>query len=119
MINPTFCDTVTLYHRQGSTNQWSRACISNCYFGAETGEQSSGVNLKSKNIYLVRIPETDIEIAPGDIIIKGNVSDTVEDVPNKRPSDILAKYKPEGFTVSGVKYNTKISFASHIRVTGE
>lgn len=119
MINPTFCDTITLYHRDNSTNQWSRTCIKQCYFGTETGDGLNGVNLKNKNSYLVRIPETEIIIAQGDIIVKGAVDDIVEDVPKKRPSDLLTKYKPDCFTVSGIKYNTKIKFGAHIKVTGE
>lgn len=119
MINPSFCDAITLYHRNSSTNEWERAYIKECCFVADTGEALNGVNLKDKSTYLVRISDIEIKVSMGDIIVKGSVEDTIEDVAGKRASDILSRYKPECFTVQGVKYNTIIGIASHIRVTGE
>ncbi len=122
MINPTFCDTVTLYHRDSSTNQWSGQVFRECYFGNEESSSSSGVNLKKGNTYIVRIPmdiKRTIKVKPGDVIVKGDVTDNIADVQGQRVSDLLAKYRPYCFTVSGIKHNTKIKFGAHIKVTGE
>lgn len=122
MINPTFCDTITLYHRDNSTNQWSRQVFKECYFGIEEGSALSGVNLKKGNTYLVRIPTVTpkvVKIQPGDVVVKGIVTDNLADVQGQRVSDLLAKHKPDCFVVSGIKHNTKIKFGAHIKVTGE
>lgn len=119
MINPTFCDTITLYHRDSLTNEWERTCIKGCCFIADTGEALNGVSLKDKSTYLVRISDIEIKVSMGDIVVKGSVEDPIEDAAGKRASDILSRYKPDCFTIQGVKYNTKIGLAAHIRVTGE
>ena len=122
MINPTFCDTITLYHRDKSTNQWSGQVFRECYFGNEESSSTSGVNLKKGNTYIVRIPTVTsrvVKVQTGDVIVKGYVTDDIADVQGQRVSDLLAKYRPYCFTVSGIKYNTKIKFGAHIKVTGE
>ena len=59
-----------------------------------------------------------INVAPGDIVVKGKVADAIEDVRDKRANDLLNKYKPDCFTVRTVSANTKIPEDAHYKLTG-
>lgn len=127
MINPTFCDTVTVYHqvkRMDETTkrnvvEWIRTVYQNCYFGTTTAQALSGTTLSVANGYTVRIPaESTFQISPGDIVVRGDVSDVIEDVQGSRATDILNRYKPNSFTVRAVSDNTKLRHGSHCKLTG-
>ena len=128
MINPTFKDTVTLYHQTKEVDEvnrrtitkWTRRVFKECFYGTQIAEGLTGTTLAVANGYTVRIPFTDkvMEIAPGDIIVKGAVSDEIEDVAGKRATELVAKYKPDAFTVRAVSDNTKIFCGAHYKVVG-
>ena len=126
MINPIFKDTITLYHQTKSTEngktvtRWTRSVFTDCFFDEQIGESLSDKTLSVANSYIVRIPyiSSAIEIIPGDIIVQGKVVDAIEDVPSKRANDILAKYRPNAFTVTAVSNNTKIPQGAHYKVVG-
>lgn len=126
MINPTFKDTVTLYHPREETEngqtvtKWVRKVFKECFFGENIAENLTGNTLSPASSYTVRIPfagET-VAIAPGDVIVKGSVTDEVEDVAGKRVNDLLAKYRPDAFTVRAVSDNTKIPQGAHYKAVG-
>ena len=126
MINPTFKDMVTLYHQRkdiesGRTvTKWTRKVFKECFFGEQIAENVTGNTLSLANGYTARIPFTGdaVAIAPGDIIVKGRVTDEIEDVAGKRVNDLLAKYRPDAFTVHAVSDNTKIPQGAHYKAVG-
>lgn len=126
MINPTFKDMVTLYHQQREvTNnrtviKWMRTVFENCFFGSQIAQGMNGNTLSLASSYTVRIPfeGKTVEIAPGDIIVRGEVMDEIEDVSGKRVNDLLAKYRPDAFTVRAVSDNTKLPHGAHYKAVG-
>lgn len=128
MIDPTFNETVTLYHQQKryddktkrNVTEWTRSVHKECYFGTQDAQVLNGTTLSLASSYVVKIPHNGIalNVAPGDIIIKGDVSDVIEDVQGKRANDLLNKYKPDCFTIRTVSANTKIPEDAHYKLTG-
>lgn len=128
MINPTFTDTITLYHQHKELDEstkriltkWARNVFKECYFGTREAESVTGTTLSLASAYTARIPYNGNEVAcaPGDVIVHGEVFDEVEDVSGKRVSDLLAKYKPNAFTVRTVAENTKMLQGAHYKLTG-
>ena len=128
MIDPTFNENITVYHQQkyfDETTQknvveWTRTVHNECYFGTQDAQALNGTTLSLASSYVVKIPHNGIElsIAPGDIIVKGEVVDAIEDVRDKRANDLLNKYKPDCFTVRTVSANIKIPEDAHYKLTG-
>ena len=128
MINPIFKDTITVFHQERrldkTTNRavivWKRNVYTNCYFGTNNVETLNGNTLSQASSYIARIPYTNktINVCSGDIVVLGKINDIVSDVQGSRASDIVAKYKPNCFTVRTFKDNTKISHGSHYKLTG-
>lgn len=126
MINPTFKDTVTLYHQYKETEngrsvtKWTRKVFKKCFFGTQIAENTIGNTLSLASGYTVRIPFAGeaVAIAPGDIVVKGAVTDEIEDVAGKRVNDLLAKYRPDAFTVRTASDNTKIPQGAHYKAVG-
>ena len=54
----------------------------------------------------------------GDVIVRGIVSDEIDDIQGSRVSDFLEKYKENAFTVKTITENTAIPYAPHYKVTG-
>ncbi len=128
MINPTFSDVITLYHQscevdeqtKRTVTKWSKRVFKDCYFGTREAESVNGTTLSLASSYVVRIPHNGLKVvcAPGDIVVYGSVEDIVDDVAGQRVSDLLAKYKPNAFTVRAVSYNTKIPCGAHYKLSG-
>ncbi len=127
MIDPTFCDSITLYHqhryrdeeKKRNVTEWIRSVHNECYFGTQNVQALNGTTLSMASSYICKIPfAIDLNIAPGDIIVKGNVTDVISDVQGQRTTDLLAKYKPDCFTVRTVAANTKIPEDAHYKLTG-
>jgi len=111
VINPTFCDVLTVYH-QVKPNEWVRSVHKECYFGVNNVENLNGTTLSQASSYIARIPylgeENALQIASGDIVVLGEINDVISDEKGKRPNDLIAKYKPNCFAVRTFKDNTKI-----------
>lgn len=128
MINPTFTDIITVYHQvrhiddetQRSVTKWQRQTYTECFFDTQMIENTSGNTLSRSNSYTARIPfiGADLDFAPGDIVVRGEVTDDISDVAGKRVSDLKSRYKPGCFTVQAVKDNTKSRFGKHYKLTG-
>ena len=128
MINPTFSDTVTVYHQQKSYDEkvgknvtaWVRAVYTSCFWGNQENKVLNGNELSQASSYTVRIPFCGVALsfATGDIVIKGEISDEIADVQGRRKADLLNRYNPDCFVVNTVSYNTKIPQAAHYRLTG-
>ncbi len=111
--------TITIYNKLvDPTTQrvsWTRTTVENCFWKATNslyslGAQSGSVQLEVKNI-ICRIPQDDrfvtkreweklpdrtgyFTLANGDIIILGEVDDTIDEyTPGQRSTDLVAKYK--------------------------
>lgn len=126
MINPSFKETVTLYHQQRevinnrAVTKWTRTVFNECFFGTQIAQGMNGNTLSLASSYTARIPFEGklAEIAPGDIIVCGEVADEIEDISGKRVTDLLAKYRPDAFTVRAVSDNTKIPQGAHYKAVG-
>lgn len=113
-----FSTPVTVFHREDTKEPvWKKTVFSDCFWkSAECGELQNSTREK-KNSFLCRIPVKEkISVSPGDFAVKGEVFEEAEDVPNRRPRDILNKY--EGFSVTLVKDNSGFSYFPHIRIEG-
>ena len=128
MINPTFNTTVTLYHQikhiddttKRTVTEWKRSVHTECFYKVEKAEKLNGNTLSQASSYMVRIPfkGSFVEVADGDIIVKGAIPDELADVQGQRATDLLQKYKPGCFTVRTVSDNTKMPYGSHYKLTG-
>lgn len=128
MLNPTFADTITLYHQHKYFNEetkrnvteWIRSVHEECFFGSEEVKTVNGTTVSLASNYITRIPYNGamVEVAPGDIVVRGNVPDEIIDVQGQRATDLLAKHKPDSFTVRAFKDNTKSSHGAHYKLTG-
>lgn len=145
MITPVFKDTVTIYNRHQYTDaqtgktkiKWFRTVLHNCYYSTKRIEVLNGNILSQADSYSVRIPENKkyrdtaawknmpldlinkyFTISTGDVIVKGEISDDIEDTAGKRITDLIEKYKPNCFTVKTFSDNTKIKFGAHYAVGG-
>lgn len=126
MIDPTFRFTVTVYRKCISqkdgrnVTEWHKSIYRDCFFGMTAIRQLNGNVLSMADEYVCRIPFTGkkLELSPGDVIVKGAVSDTVSDKQGERIGDLLNKYKSESFTVRSVSDNTLLAYAPHCRASG-
>lgn len=128
MLNPTFKDTITLYHQHRYFNEetkrnvteWIRSIHEECFFGSEEAKSVNGTTVSLASSYTARIPYNGsvVEVAPGDVVVRGNVPDEIIDAQGQRITDLLAKYKPDSFTVRAFKDNTKIQHGAHYKLTG-
>lgn len=135
MIDPTFCQTITLYNHYsddgGKTqHKWLRTVLDNCYFGVVSAAKSGNLSKDGSDSFVCRIPQTPkfkflyqgvegtFTLAPGDIIVRGGVADEISDTNGNRPADILHKYKGNAFTIQSVSTNTSLPYAQHYRTSG-
>ena len=136
MINPTFNSTITLYSRHEDRSSgktvvsWLCTVLKDCYFGTQAVESLNTGILNQANSYICRIPQNrnyrgehtgekgTFTIAPGDIVVCGEVSDAIADAQGQRDTDLLKKYAPNCFRVKTFSDNTKISEAAHYKLTG-
>ena len=133
-MSDAFIFTVTVFNKYktvGKENAWKRTVLKNCYFGAETTKNLNGNVLSNENSFICRVPknkaytnkfngESDkFTLAPGDVIVKGNVSDEIKDVSGNRITDLLQRYKGEAFTIKSFSDNTLLKYKPHYRVRGE
>ena len=128
MINPTFSETITHFLQKRvidpetnrSTTEWERKCYKNCYFGSNSVESLSGNTLSQASSYTVKIPYSEEKkvFTSGDIIVRGEVTDKISNIQGQRTTDLIAKYKPDCFTVRTISENTKIPHGAHYKLTG-
>lgn len=106
MINANFCNTITWYHlsKTESADTWSREVIPNCSFVSMIKESVTDTNkISVARMFTVRIPKK-ISITHGDIIVHGEVADTIGD--NMTAPQLLQKYLDTSFQVRAVSDNT-------------
>lgn len=127
MINPTFCDSVTVYHQvkkldettKRNVSLWIRTVYHDCFFGTTIAQELNGTTLSVANGYTVRISANhSLDIVPGDIVVRGDVPDNIQDAQGFRATDVLNRYKPNSFTVRAVSDNTKVPFGAHCKLVG-
>lgn len=126
MINPTFNQTITLYHQSKDVSSgktvamWTRTVHKECFYGTQKAENLNGNTLSQASSYIARIPYngTAIDVGDGDIVVLGDVMDEIVDVQGSRATDLLQKYKPDCFVVRTCSDNTKIAHGAHYKLTG-
>ena len=117
-------DQITVYHREEVTDEYGRAktvytrsVYDDCFFNRVSTISVSGQSFVASERYVVRIPaECDAIVSPEDLIVKGDVSDTVTS--SNTLSQIKTKYRGMCFTVEGVTDDTKLTETAHLKVTG-
>lgn len=116
-VFPWWEDTVTIYNRYEDplTNivKWYKHTVDNCFWKNDDIKISIGNTVLEGNSTMCRIPQSDdfierhswesltndlmgnyFTLGVGDIVIRGEVDDVVDEYTNKhRSSDLLAKYK--------------------------
>lgn len=119
--------SVTVYNKYETSNgrvQWFRKQLSNVFWKLTGQKIIVGETVLDSDAVICRVPKNDafrdkvtwdalsdlqkadtFTFAPGDIVVYGSVSDTVDEYTNgQRSSDLMAKYK-----VSGVMLVEKIN----------
>lgn len=132
----SFVHTVTLYNKLENRStgltviSWKRTVLKNCYFGTVLAHTLSDTSLSEQNSFVCRIledprftedytgEENSFTLRPGDIIIRGDISDEISDEKGKRPADLLKKYCGRGFMIKAVSINTSLQNGKHYRVSG-
>lgn len=145
-VFPWWTDTITVYNRYEDPNtqvvSWYKHIIENCFWKYAGTKVQIGNTVLESNSIICRIPEDDnfleryqwealtnddmskyFTLGVGDIIVKGNVEDTIDEYQSKhRASDLLAKYKKlQGcMEIQNVSINTGSSkCVPHYLVRGE
>lgn len=99
--------TVTLYHRRydpkSREDAWERTVYTGAsWYGAQAARSGNG-GLQSDDTYTVRIAtDAGIEAGPGDIVVLGEVADTVTGA-----AELTRKYHGRCFAVSLVRDNRR------------
>lgn len=137
-------DTITIYNKYTdpttSVITWHRTVIHGCFIKAANNKVTVGQTVLETNNIIIRIPEQPnfkeygewvkipndqmgdyFTLHQGDIVIKGEVSDTIDEYTKGiRATDILKKHKEYGtcFVISSWSDNTGRSMP-HYFVSGE
>lgn len=143
---PWWTDTITIYNKYTDPTtqaiRWYRSVVENCFWKDSDVKLSVGSVIIEGNSTICRIPENDkfleryqwealsndkmssyFTLGVGDIIIRGNVNDIVDEyIKNHRSSDLVAKYKRlQGcMEIQKVSINTgNLKCMPHYLVRGE
>lgn len=114
---------ITVYHRVESKDalgktitDWTRFQLSNCFYGLKARQAISGLEIVSRNVHIVRIPEDSIPtgfvIGKGDIIVKGHVEDELQQ--NDSGSALRTKYAGNCFVVNRYGDNRSLPATAHL-----
>lgn len=126
--SPWWRYTVTVYNKYNG--EWYSTMIGGCYFGAVSGDYLTDITVSENHQFVCRIPAntafTDdyagasgtFTLYPGDVIVRGAVSDVISDTKGSRMSDLLEKYKGRAFKIKSVSINTAMSTGQHYRAMG-
>ena len=127
MITEVFNAKITLYHQvkacddetKRNITKWVRNVYEECFFGTTTVQSLSGDTLSQASSFIVRIPGIDeINITPGDVVVRGEIFDEIADEQGKRINDVLNRHKPYSFTIRAVCDNRMITEGAHYKLTG-
>lgn len=143
--------TITVYNRiiDTSTNRisWQKTTVTNCFWKCANniynmgryGMSSLGIRVETKEV-ICRIPKDDrfvdkktwrsltdksghFTLANGDIVILGDVEDTIDEyATGKRSTDLIAKYKEEDACLEVDTYVDNVQTGvglEHYRVVGK
>ncbi|SHI42822.1 DUF6751 family protein [Parasporobacterium paucivorans] len=138
MPNPSYIDTVTIYNRYkalNSTETWFRTVLHNVFYKSSIVQTVTGSNiLTMASSYILRIPESGnyanresweamddkaghFTLGVDDIIVLGEVSDTVTATSPNTATNLLTKYKPDAFRIKSFSDNSRM-VGGHYRVNG-
>ena len=141
-----WADTVTIYNRyedpQTDLITWTRTVLTDCFFKNANNKVTVGQTVIETNDIIVRIPQktnyrayatwlmlgNDVRpnyftIHQGDIIVKGNVTDTIDEYNSATNSNaLLTKYKKLGTCLVVNNFNDNATAGrglKHYRIMGE
>ena len=123
-MNPNYTDTITLYHRINAMESadrkehWMREELQQCFFKCETTTMLSDSSESKRNTYTVRIPQEEIRVALGDIVVYGSCQEEITGVSPDTAVELLQRHKPDAFRVTSVADNTRRRFGRHYRLGG-
>lgn len=109
---------VTLYHKEEDSAthvvSWTKTVYSNCFWHTVTRRTLVDGNVVDLRKAVVRIPGTSFNINDGDIIVKEEISDVINEYQTgSRSTDLVNKYKQQGcIKVQFFKLNTMSGFSS-------
>lgn len=117
---PSWWDTkVTLYHKTENSIThvvtWSKTTYSNCFWHTITRKTLVDNSVLDIKRAVVRIPGSSFDINDGDIIVKGDVSDIINEYASgQRSTDLINKYKASKscIIVSDFRLNTMTGFST-------
>lgn len=103
---PFWHHVVTIYHRSmaaDGTVTWTRTTRSGCFWQYGASQiVSQGAATGTAN-YTVRIPAPMPVIAVGDIVVRGTVTDTIDEyTPGSTSLDLLRRYTGRVLTVGSI-----------------
>lgn len=109
----TFNEAVTIIHKSGDA--WIKTTYNNASWYAtqtrNTPEQTTSFN----NSVICRILGTDINVALGDYMVKGTVS---EEITSSNILNVMYNYKPKSYKITMIRINTSNPIP-HYRLEGE
>lgn len=120
---PYWNDVITLYRReeaQDGSVSWERSMHSGCFFQQRTmRERINGAELQPVHI-VCRIPAPFPDVRVGDIIIRGEINDEIDEyAAGKRSADLLKRYAGEAMLVGEVHRNARgLPFPDHLYAGG-
>ena len=116
-LNPNYNQSITILHKQDG--EWEKTEVEECFFRVSV---SSNVDANGNEVLsdaaLARIPFPAPEICKGDLIIRGQIPETVTGESPNTVSEILERYKPDAFRVGGVSNNCASFLGKHIKAVG-
>ena len=102
-LNPNYNQTITILHKRDG--DWKKTEVEECFFRVSV---SSNVDANGN----------EVEISKGDLIIRGQITETVTGKSPNTASEILDRYKPDAFRVAGVSNNSASFIGKHVKVVG-
>lgn len=106
---PYWRETVTLFHRTIASNgevSWSKRYCYNCFIKFANAVEREDGHATQEGYSLCRFSAVIPNIATGDIVAKGKLTDTIDEYTDgSRSSDFLESHNGTAFSVVGIRTN--------------
>lgn len=115
-------DTITLYHcdlRDGKA-KWTKQVLSGCFLQIKPARQQVDMSWRDGVDGVCRIPAPAPNIALGDIIVRGNCADEIDDsVSGQNAADLVERNRLNALRVTEIHDNTRAHIAMpHVYIGG-
>ena len=117
-LNPNYNQTLTIFHRN-EAKVWEKKIVEQCFFrkGCTTTVDAAGRE-SLRDTATARIPDLDVVVAKGDLIIRGEIPERITDQSPYTAAELLDKYEADAFRVAGVSDNRASFIGRHVKVAG-